>query len=181
MSLIQGDSYTPKTKSDLFYVIFSPLMRICLTTPRRLCGRGWRRFLRKNMPAITTVSARLSGPDLFTSNKSTTAFLGVVRMLPSGCANSAGIGVNGNDNTWSNWRFFSVIARYRRRANKLRVPFTEAISPAFFDKNSTFCNRKFHKEEQVKKGRRDCLCKRYTQFIWPSSISCYHWEKPLVG
>ena len=120
------------TKSALCSDIFRAFINICRTKPLRVWGRGTVKFRSKKIPSIMTLST-FFGPTFTRSKKLVTELLVVVRTVPSGCTNSAGSCVSGNVTTISSHKPVSAIAKYERRAKRSRVPFSCAISFAFFD------------------------------------------------
>ena len=120
------------TKSSLCSDILRAFINICHTKPLRVWGRRTVEFLSKNIPSIMTLSS-FFGRIFTRSNKSVTELLVVVRIVPSGCTNSAGSCVSGNITTISSHKPFSGIAKYKKSAKRSRVPFSCAISFAFFD------------------------------------------------
>ena len=129
MSFRQGENYT---KLTLCSDIFRFFINVCRIKPLRVRRRGTVKFRSKNIPSIMTLST-FFGPIFTRLNKSVTELLVVVRIILSECTNSAGSCVSGNVTTISSHKPFSAIAKYKRCAKRSWVPFSCAISFAFFD------------------------------------------------
>ena len=122
MSFRQGENYT---KLTLCSDIFRFFINVCRIKPLRVRRRGTVKFRSKNIPSIMTLST-FFGPIFTRSNKLVTEFL-------SFCTNSAGSCVSGNVTTISSHKPFSAIGKYKKRAKRSQVPFSCAISFAFFE------------------------------------------------
>ena len=119
------------TESTLCSDIFRAFINTCHTKPLRVWRRGTVKFRSKNIPSIMTLST-FFGPIFTISNKLVTELLVVVRIVLSGCTNSAGSCVSGNVIIISSHKPLSAIAKFKRCAKRSRVPFSCAILFTFF-------------------------------------------------
>ena len=94
-------------------------------------GKGYRQFRTKSIPLIMTLST-FFGPIFTKSNKSVNEFFVVVRIVLSGCTNSAGSCVIGNVMTISSHKT-SATAKYNEYAKRLHIPLSCAILFIFLD------------------------------------------------